>query len=145
MKKIKELIKKYEEIIRYLIVGVLNTIVSWGAYFLCVNTVLDPQVAWMNATANTISWIVGVVFGYAVNRRYVFMSPDPHIFREFLRFSGARVSTLLLDVVIMYLTVNVLNMNEAIAKVFISSVLVMLANYFLSKIFVFRKKKKDRD
>lgn len=140
MDKIKNLLKKYEEIIRYLIVGVLTTIVSWGAYYLCIITVLNPQVAWMNAVANTISWAAGVLFGYVTNRKFVFMSHEPNILKEFLQFAGSRVSTWLLDVVIMYLAVNIGGMNEMIAKVFISSVLVTIVNYFLSKLFIFKKK-----
>ena len=41
MKMIKEVYKKYEEIIRYLVVGVLTTIVSLATYFICVHTFLD--------------------------------------------------------------------------------------------------------
>lgn len=140
MNKIKELFVKYEEIIRYLIVGVLTTIVSWSAYYICIITVLDPQVAWMNAVANTVNWVAGVLFGYVANRKFVFMNHDPNIMKEFLRFAGSRVSTLFLDIAVMYLTVNVWGMNEMIAKVFISSVLVMIANYIISKIFVFKKR-----
>lgn len=140
MNTIKKLMKKYEEIIRYLIVGVLTTIVSWSAYYLCVVTVLDAQVAWMNAVANTISWAAGVLFGYVTNRKFVFMSQEPNILKEFLQFSGSRVSTWLLDIVVMYVTVNVMAMNEMVAKVFISSVLVTIANYILSKVFIFKKK-----
>ena len=139
MSTIKKLLKKYEEIIRYLIVGVLTTIVSWGAYYICIVTVLDAKVAWMNAVANTISWAAGVLFGYVANRKYVFMSKEPNILKEFLQFAGSRVSTWLLDVVVMYVAVNVCEMNEMIAKVFISSVLVMIANYLISKLFVFKK------
>ena len=44
IEKIKALCVKYEEIIAYLIVGVLNTLVSWGAWFLCAYTFLDAQI-----------------------------------------------------------------------------------------------------
>ena len=47
IEKIKELCIKYEEIVAYLIVGVLNTVVSWGAWFLCAYTVLDAEVVWL--------------------------------------------------------------------------------------------------
>ena len=66
MEKIKELCRKYEEIIAYLIVGVLNTLVSWGAWFLCAYTILDAQVVWQNVALSIISWVVGVVFGYVM-------------------------------------------------------------------------------
>ncbi len=138
MEKIKELYKKYEEIIVYLIVGVLNTIVSWAAWGLCAYTILDAQVVWQNAALSVISWVVGVVFGYFMNRKYVFKSTDPQIVKEFLQFSGGRVATLVLDSLMMILMVNVLTINEAVSKIFVS-VLVMIGNYLLSKFFVFKK------
>ena len=138
IKKIKELCIKYEEIIAYLIVGVLNTLVSWGAWFLCAYTVLDAQVWWQNVVLSVISWGVGVVFGYFMNRKYVFKSKEPDMRKEFLQFSGGRVSTWILDAVMMVLLVNILNLNENFSKIFVS-VLVMIGNYLISKLFVFKK------
>ena len=139
--KIKALFIKYEEIIVYLIVGVLNTIVSWGACFVA-ELFLSPDIGWQNATINTIGWVAGVVFGYFANRKWVFKSTNPEIFKEFMAFAGGRVSTWLLDIVIMFVTVNLIRMDYWIAKIFISSVLVMISNYVLSKLFVFKKKEK---
>lgn len=137
--KIKELYKRYEEIIIYLIVGVVNTIVSWAACFLA-ELVLNADISWQNTLINTIGWIAGVIFGYFANRKFVFKSTNPELWKEFAAFAGGRVSTLLLDILIMFVTVNLIHMNYWIAKIFISSVLVMIANYVLSKVFVFKKK-----
>lgn len=139
IEKLKRLYFKYEEIVNYLIVGVLNTIVSWAAWFLCAYTVLDAQVVWQNAALSVISWVVGVVFGYYMNRIFVFKSKEPNMWKEFLQFSGGRVSTWLLDLVMMLLLVNALHINEAFSKIFVS-VLVMIGNYVISKLFVFKKK-----
>ncbi len=139
MERWKELWVKYEEIIAYLIVGVLNTLVSWAAWFLCAYTVLDAGVVWQNVALSVISWVVGVVFGYVMNRKYVFKSKEPDVMKEFLQFSGGRVSTWALDAVMMVLMVNLLSINEAFSKVFVS-VLVMIGNYLISKLFVFKKK-----
>lgn len=139
IEKCKELFKKYEEIIVYLIVGVLNTIVSWVACFL-VGLFLDADISWQNTTINIVGWIAGVVFGYFANRKYVFKSTNPEILKEFTSFATGRISTGVMDIVIMFVTVNLLHMDYWIAKIFISSVLVMIANYLLSKLFVFKKK-----
>lgn len=138
----KKLFVKYEEIIAYLIVGVLTTIVSWATCWIFEITLLDPSVGWENAVINTLGWAAGVLFGYVTNRKYVFKSTNPKIWQEFTQFAGARVSTWILDIVIMYVTVNLVHMNYWIAKIFISSVLVMIANYVFSKVFVFKKEKK---
>jgi putative flippase GtrA len=141
IEKIKELCTKYEEIIAYLIVGVLNTIVSWAAWFLFAYTVLDAEIVWQNVLLSVISWVVGVVFGYFMNRIFVFKSKEPNILKEFLQFSGGRVSTWALDAVMMVLMVNILGINEAFSKIFVS-VLVMIGNYLISKLFVFKNKEK---
>ena len=137
--KLLDLYKKYEEIVNYLVVGVLTTIVSWGAAWVAT-LIFDPNVSWQNAVINTISWGAGVIFGYFANRKYVFKSTNPEMMKEFISFAGGRISTWLLDVIIMEVTVNMLNLPYWPCKIFISSVLVMVANYVLSKLFVFRKK-----
>lgn len=139
IEKIKALYLKYEEIVNYLFVGVANTIVSWGAWFACAYTILDAQIVWQNTVLSIISWVVGVVFGYFMNRIFVFKSKEPNMLKEFLQFSGGRVSTWVLDAVMMILMVNVMSINEAFSKIFVS-VLVMIGNYIISKLFVFKKK-----
>lgn len=139
VEKIKALCKKYEEILIYLIVGVMTTIVSWGAAYLG-KFLLDTDVSWQNTVNNTFSWVVGVLFAYPLNRRWVFKSTNPKIMKEFFGFAASRVSTLIMDIVIMWLTVNVLEMNYWIAKIFISSVVVTIANYVFSKVLIFKKK-----
>ena len=140
MEKIKALYVKYEEIIVYLIVGVINTIISLGAFFLCANTILNANIVWQNVLLNIISWVVGVVAGYFMNRKFVFKSKEPNIWKEFLQFSSGRLSTGVLDNVMMVLMVNVLRINESFSKLFVC-VLVMIGNYIVSKFFVFKKGK----
>ncbi len=140
IEKIKALCIKYREIVAYLIVGVLNTLVSWAAWFLCAYTILDAKIVWHNFLLSLISWVVGVVFGYFMNRKFVFQSKELNMWKEFLQFSGGRVSTWILDEVMMILMVNVWTINEGFSKIFVS-VLVMIGNYIISKFFVFKEKK----
>lgn len=140
IEKIKALCIKYREIVAYLIVGVLNTLVSWAAWFLCAYTILDAKIVWQNFLLSLISWVVGVVFGYFMNRKFVFQSKELNMWKEFLQFSGGRVSTWILDEVMMILMVNVWTINEGFSKIFVS-VLVMIGNYIISKFFVFKEKK----
>lgn len=139
MDKLKELYQKYEEIIIYLIVGVMTTIVSWAAAWVAT-LFLDSSNDLQNFIINTFSWVVGVLFAYPLNRKWVFKSTNPRVMQEFLGFAGSRVSTLIMDVVIMWLTVNVIGMNYWIAKIFISAVIVTIANYVFSKLLIFKKK-----
>lgn len=140
MEKIKELYKKYKEIVNYLIFGVLTTLVSLAVYYISVLTFLNPENAFQLQVANIISWIAGVAFAYFTNRKYVFESKEANKLKEASKFVLARVTTLVMDMLIMWLGVTILHGNDKIVKL-ISQVVVVVANYVFSKIFVFKKEK----
>lgn len=141
MKKCMELYKQYKEIINYLIVGVLTTVVSLGVYYACVLTFLDPENAIQLQVANIISWVAAVTFAYFTNRKFVFESKNPDMLKEASAFVGARVATLLMDMLCMFIMVTCMSLSDKIAKLVVQ-VIVTVANYVFSKIFVFRKKDK---
>ena len=122
MNNIKELYLKYKEIINYLIFGVLTTVVSLATYYICVYTFLNPDNSLQLQVANIVSWIAGVTFAYITNRKFVL----------------SRIATLLTDMLIMFIGVTILKLNDKIIKL-ISQIIVIIANYLLSKMLVFRK------
>lgn len=139
MEKIKELYTKYEEIINYLIVGVLTTVVSLATYFICTETFLDPNKKLELQIANIISWVFAVAFAYFTNRKYVFKSKNKNMLKEASSFVVSRILSLLMDMFTMFIIVSVLHLNDKIGKL-VSQVIVTVANYILSKLFVFKKK-----
>lgn len=141
MKKIKELYKKYKEIINYLIFGVLTTVVSLVIYYGSVYTFLNSENAVQLQIANILSWIAGVAFAYFTNRKYVFESQETNKAKEASKFVLARVTTLIMDMIIMWLGVTVLHFNDKIIKL-ISQVVIIISNYVFSKLFVFKGKNK---
>ncbi len=140
MKKLIDLYRKHREIVNYLIVGVLTTVVSLVVYYGLTLTVLDPEQAVQLQAANVISWVAAVVFAYFTNRRFVFESRSPNMLKEAAAFFAARLSTLLLDMALMFLLVTLLKCNDKIAKLAVQAA-VIVANYVLSKFLVFKKKK----
>ena len=132
---------KCKEIIRYLIVGVLTTVLSLGVYFILTNTFLNPHKKLELQLANIISWFISVLFAYITNRKYVFESKEKHIFKESLAFFSSRLATLILDMLIMFLGVSILSFNDKLVKLF-SQIVIIVLNYVLSKLFVFQKKDK---
>lgn len=126
------------EIISYLIVGGLTTVVSLAVYYACVLTFLDPNKPVQLQIANIISWIAAVTFAYFTNRKYVFESHDPDMLREGAAFFASRIGTLLMDMGTMFLLVTVFGMNDKIAKLIVQ-VIVTVGNYLFSKLLVFRK------
>ena len=143
IEKGKAIYKKYEEIIVYLIVGVLTTIVAWAAKFIANAVFFDNTMyptPFENTVLSTINWAAGVTFAYFTNRRFVFKSKEP-MRKEAPKFVLSRVSTWILDIVVMQVLTAV-NINLIVASV-ISAVLVTIANYVFSKLFVFNKKKES--
>jgi putative flippase GtrA len=138
IKSIIKIAKKNEEIIVYLIVGGLTTLISLITYYLCVNTFLNPNDAIQLQIANILSWIISVSFAYITNRVFVFKSKSKKILKEIISFVGARIITLLLDMFIMFFMVTLLHINDSISKIF-SQILVIVLNYIFSKLFVFKK------
>lgn len=139
MEKLKELYISYKEIINYLIVGGLTTVVSLGVYCICVLGFLNPKSPVQLQIANIISWVAAVTFAYFTNRRFVFESSSTSVFSEAGKFYASRVSTLLMDMGIMFLLVSLLHVNDKIAKLIVQ-VVVTVANYILSKYLVFNNK-----
>lgn len=141
IEKIKVLCEKYEEIIAYLIVGGLTTLVSWGAKFLANWLLFDNTMyptAFENAVLSVVNWTAGVIFAYFTNRKFVFKSKDPML-KEAPKFVLSRVTTLILDLVVMQV-LGAVGVNVYVATI-ISAVLVIIANYVFSKLFVFQGKK----
>ena len=140
MNIIKSLIKKFctKEFIFYLIFGVLTTIVSLSVYYFCVLTFLNPNNAFQLQIANILSWILAVAFAYATNRKFVFESKDPNKLKELIKFVTARLLTLFLDMLVLFILVTLLHFNDKISKL-ISQVIITISNYIFSKIFVFKK------
>ncbi len=140
----KELYNKYKEIINYVIVGGLTTVVSLAVYYALVLTVLDPDNPVQLQIANVISWIAAVTFAYFTNRRFVFESKTKgeEQTKEVISFYSARLGTLLMDMGIMFVGKTVLHINDKIVKLFVQ-VVVMVANYVISKLLVFKKSKNE--
>lgn len=140
MNNLKTLYAKYKEVINYLIVGGLTTLVALAVYYISVLTFLDPNNAIQLQIANMLSWTVGVIFAYFTNRKYVFESKEKNKLKEATKFVGSRIITLFMDMFIMWLGVTILHGNDKIFKL-VSQVAITVSNYVLSKLFVFKKKK----
>jgi putative flippase GtrA len=140
MKKITSLYKKYKDIIHYLIAGGLTTLVSMFVFYVSTLTFLDGNDAIELQIANVLSWIGSVSFAYVTNRVFVFESKSPKILKELITFVSSRVITLLLDMGTMFVLATLLHINYNLSKI-VAAVLVVVGNYVISKIFVFKKEK----
>jgi HAD superfamily phosphoserine phosphatase-like hydrolase len=128
---------KNEEIWNYLIVGGLTTVVSLISKYL-LWFILDPEVKILLQISIIISWIITVLFAYIMNKVFVFRSKSKKILEEMVSFYGGRIFTLGLEMILMWLLVSTLSFNKYLSTLFIQ-VLIIIFNYVISKIFVFRR------
>ena len=140
MKKIKELILKCwnNDVLRYIFFGGCTTLVNLVCYYvLRLTTPINMNIA------NTISVIAAILFAYFVNSRFVFRSEAKNFsqrFEEFIKFVGARLSTMIIEVGGVWLMAEVMHINDLIAK-FVIQFIILVLNYIFSKFLVFTKKK----
>jgi putative flippase GtrA len=137
MRKIKELVVQYWEVLSYLIFGVLTTIVNYLVYLPVYNFL-----GLSAALSNAIAWVVAVAFAYLTNKPFVFKSHDwsaKTVIPELTKFVGCRVASGAAETLILLVTVDLLHWNGNIWKI-VTSVLVVVMNYIASKLVVFKKK-----
>lgn len=131
-----ELLNKYKSIILYLVFGVLTTIINIVVYYVCSN-ILEMS----TIMSNVVAWLLSVLFAYITNRKWVFESQvktKEDIIKEMSSFFWCRLATGILDIVIMYITVDLLFMNGMFMKC-LSNVIVIVVNYIASKLIIFRQ------
>ena len=125
------LVRKYDEIIRYIIAGILTTIVSIASYNLLRNINIDYKIC------TILSWILAVIFAYFINKLFVFKSKKNNI-KEFINFILARLLSLFIEFIFMMIMVDLISINDRIAKLIVQFIVLVL-NYVFSKFFVFKK------
>lgn len=135
MEKLRELGRKYRELLLYLVFGVLTTLVNylvwWGmAPFFKTSTL--PVIT---------AWILSVLFAYITNRRFVFASKarGRQALLELGSFFAARALSGVLDLCFMWLFADWLGFDSRLIKL-ISNVFVIIFNYVASKLVIFKKK-----
>lgn len=133
------MISKYKEIINYLLFGVLTTIVNLLTYYLLIYTILNPNNTLELQISNIIAWFISVTFAYITNKIYVFESKTKKTLYEIFKFFSSRLTTLFLDMTLMFIFVSILNFNDKITKLIVAIIIIIL-NYIISKLFVFKKK-----
>ncbi len=134
----KDFLKKYRDVLSYLFFGGLTTVVNYLVYLPCYNLLQLSA-----AVSNVIAWIFAVAFAYLTNKPFVFKSHDwsrEAVMPELAKFVGCRIGSGLLETALIFLTVDLLTWNGNIMKL-VLSVLVVILNYFGSKLLVFRTKK----
>lgn len=136
MEKYKQLWEKHRELILYVFFGGCTTLINIVSYFACRQVLHMPVVP-----ADVLAWLVSVIFAYVTNKLFVFESKSWRlrlVLKEGAEFLAARVFSLGVDVVMLYVTVTILGWWELPMKV-LANVVVIVINYIFSKWIIFRK------
>lgn len=137
IQKLRSLIKKYWDILTYLVFGVLTTVVNYAIYLPIFNFC-----GMSAAVSNMIAWVGAVIFAFLTNKPFVFHSHDwsaKTTLTELIKFVSCRVASGVLETVILFLAVDLMAWNGNIWKL-VTQVLVIVINYVGSKLLVFRNK-----
>ena len=159
---------KHHEVIRYLFFGITTTVVGWVVYFgillggraitgIPVEDTSSSTYLAVYTAAQVIQWIASVIVAYFTNKKWVFTDAcnDCSTLKQLSVFAGGRVLTFFLDYGVTFFGAIALsallpifnsvaifswefNLNEISAKL-VAAVLVIIGNYFFSKILVFKK------
>lgn len=126
----------HNEKIMYLFIGGCTTLVNLISYWL-----LRHLTDWGTVPCNVISVALAIVFAFFTNKIFVFRSKSEHLVQwvsEFVKFVGARLSTMVVEVGGVWLLYDVLGIPDMAAKI-ATQFIVIVVNYFISKFFVFKK------
>ena len=123
-----------KEVILYLIFGVLTTLVDFIVFYISNKTLNIHYVI-----ATCLAWVFAVLFAYVTNKIFVFsaIKNKHNIFKEMFYFFFLRLASLALSIIFMVIMVDFLSIPEVLSKILVN-VFVVIANYFFSKIFIFK-------
>ena len=136
LKKFAELYREHIEGMRYLIFGALSTVINFFVFEICVK-----GLNFSTALSNIIAWVVAVIFAYLTNKLYVFDSKTSRLKelgKEIISFFSARIATLVIETVFLWIVIDKLGFNEILMKI-VSNIIVIILNYIFSKVFIFKK------
>ena len=140
MKKLFDLGKtlyiKYKSIILYGIFGGLTTVVDFSVYISFTRLFnLNEQIATWSA------WFFAVLFAFVTNRKWVFnaeKTTKKGFIYQIVTFYGSRLLSGFINSAMIFVFFTKLHFNDILVKIF-ASVIVIILNYILSKLIVFRK------
>lgn len=147
-KKANAFLSKHREFVLYAVFGVLTTAVNYGVYYPLVNIPgMAEHTRWWTLIVNVFAWVASVLFAFVTNKLFVFKSRGKGkktAFKELAAFFGARLASLAVEELVLFVFVTLLHFNENIIKL-IASIGTVICNYFFSKFIIFKTKKPETD
>lgn len=128
--------EKRNHYIKYLVVGIITTVISIVGFKL-----IRIYIPTLNENiANILSIIFAIICSYFMNRSWVFESKEKNMFKEFGKFFSGRLVTLVVEELVFLIGTSALNFDELIVKIS-SSAIALVMNYIFSRWMVFKNSK----
>ncbi len=127
---INELFLKYKQFFKFCVVGVLNTLISWLAYYILLKLKMFYLIA------NCISFFIGMLNGFVCNKKWVF-SIKGYTKKTFIKYTSVNLSTLLISTILLFLFVNTFGLSKVIAQILVTA-LILFISYFGNKLWTFK-------
>ncbi len=120
------------KIIKFLIVGGINTGITYLVYILCRAIDLSP------VTSNTLGYVIGVINSYVWNRKWVFQSHSSRIGRQIGLFTGAFLLCFGLQLAVFKTLLSHTALHEYLVQL-ISMIVYTCANYLINRKITFKR------
>ncbi|AKT90577.1 polysaccharide biosynthesis protein, GtrA family [Campylobacter ureolyticus RIGS 9880] len=118
-----------KKLIKYLLVGVLNTIIGFGIIFGLMFTGISPEIS------NLSGYSIGIVISYILNKIFTFQSKTKSKI-EFIKFILAMLMAYILNFITLKICLS-LSINPYISQIFAGGIYT-ISGFLLSKFWVFK-------
>jgi len=126
--------KLMAQVMKFVVVGGLSFVLDFIIYFVLTNFFSVYYLI-----AGFFSFTLSLIFNYLMSMKFVFKSKDDlKKSHEFVIFATLSVMGLGLNLLSLYVLVDLFKMNDLIAKVFVAGI-VMVFNFVTRKIFLEQK------
>jgi len=121
---------KHSKFIKFCLIGVTNVAISYTIYYILLTFGINYLIA------NAIAYIMGILNGYIWSSKYVFKKNKS--LNNMMKFFTVYISSLFINLGIMYICVDTYNMHKLIAPIFAIGV-GTIYNYTLNEIWTFKE------
>lgn len=146
--KLADIYLEHKEGMRYLVFGVLTTLVNIVVAALTYYLIFSSLAEEFRVNLSTIIAIIASwIFAYVTNKLYVFDSKTNNLkelLREIISFISCRGITAVVEILLMNLFVTILQFNYMIMKIIVN-IIVIILNFVFSKLFIFKKSKGEEN
>ena len=121
-----------KEFLLYLVVGGIATVTEWVLFFIMDKCYIHY------AIATVIAYLLSTFVNWLAGRLLVFKDSYSSFLKEILSIYVASIVGLLLNLVIMWLAVDIANINEMISKI-LATAIVFFYNFLVRKLLIYKK------